>query len=96
MLDSLHLASKVSEHLFINLSFDFILLLFNESFNILNTNSIGAKSGEYSGRYNRYIFKILAMNLTKSVLCALTLSKNTTIRGNFAQIFDNLYNFNKL
>ena len=44
MLDFLHLASKVSEHLFINPSFDFILLLFNESFNILNTNSIGAKS----------------------------------------------------
>ena len=49
MPDPLHFASKVSKHLSIISFFVVSILLFNESFNILNTNSTGAKSGEYFG-----------------------------------------------
>ena len=84
--------SKVSKHLSIIYFFVVNELFFKASFNILNTNSTEAKSGEYFGIYNKYIFKILA----KSVLCAFTLSRNITIRGIFAQISGNLYGDNKL
>ena len=52
---SLHFASKVSKHLLKTSSFDFNILFFKSSFIILNTNSTGAKSGEYSGICNKEI-----------------------------------------
>lgn len=77
-------------------SFVVKVLLLNSFFNILNINSTGAKSGEYFGIYNKYIFKNFATILTKSVLCANALSRKTTIRGIFSQNSPICLDINKL